>query len=78
MEQYQKEKGVDCFDRVMDNLVRMSEARAPQNTYLGVGYVLTTRNQGNLLELIGRLDEIGVDYIYLRPVEEAGSITPSI
>lgn len=77
-EEYQKEKGVDCFDRVMDNLVRMSEARAPQNTYLGVGYVLTTRNQGNLLELIGRLDEIGVDYIYLRPVEEAGSITPSL
>lgn len=76
--EYQQEKGVDCFDRVMENLAGMSEARNPQDTYLGVGYVLTTRNQGNLLELIRRLDEIGVDYIYLRPVEEAGSITPSL
>ncbi len=77
-EEYQKEKGVDCFERVLGNLENMSKARNPQDTYLGVGYVLTTRNQGNLLELIKKLDEIGIDYIYLRPVEEAGTITPSL
>lgn len=77
-EEYRREKGVDCFDRVIENLAKMSSARNPQDTYLGVGYVLTTRNQGRLYELVKKLDQIGVDYIYLRPVEEAGDITPSL
>ena len=76
--EYEKEKGVNCFERVMENLKKISKARNPQDTYIGVGYVLTTRNQGSLLDLVRRLDEIGVDYIYLRPVEEAGDITPSL
>ena len=77
-EEYEKEKGVDCFDRVLDNLAKMSEAREPEKTFIGVGYVLTTRNQGQLLNLVKRLDDIGVDYIYLRPVEEAADITPTL
>lgn len=77
-EEYEREKGVDCFERVLDNLKKMSEARSCRDTFIGVGYVLTTRNQGNLTNLIKHLDEIGVDYIYIRPVEEAGSITPSL
>lgn len=76
--EYIKEKGVDCFKKVLDNLKMMTEAREPSKTYIGVGYVLTTRNQGDILNLVSRLDEIGVDYIYFRPVEEAGDITPSI
>lgn len=76
--EYIKEKGVDCFECVLENLKDMAEARDPKETYIGVGYVLTTRNQSSLIELIRRLDEIGVDYIYLRPVEEAGDITPSL
>lgn len=62
----------------MKNLEKMSKARNPMNTFVGVGYVLTTRNQSNLINLVKRLDIIGVDYIYLRPVEEAGNITPSL
>ncbi len=77
-EEYKREKGVDCFDRVLMNLEKMSAARDPEQTFLGVGYVLTTRNQSNLLELIKQLDRIGVDYIYLRPVEEAEDIAPSL
>lgn len=77
-EEYLREKGVDCFEKVLTNLQKMSEVRNPEKTFIGVGYVLTTRNQGNLLELIRQLDAIGVDYIYVRPVEEAGSITPSL
>ena len=77
-EEYKKEKGVDCFERVLGNLKKMSEARNPIDTFIGVGYVLTTRNQSNLIGLIKQLNDIGVDYIYLRPVEEAGSITPSL
>lgn len=77
-EEYEQEKGVDCFECVLDNLKKMSAMRNPEKTFVGVGYVLTIRNQNNLLGLIRRLDEIGVDYIYLRPVEEAGSIAPSL
>lgn len=77
-EEYKREKGVDCFERVLENLKRMSKARDTKKTFIGVGYVLTTRNQGNLIELVKQLDEIGIDYIYLRPVEEAGDITPSL
>lgn len=77
-EEYIREKGVDRFERVLKNLEKMSRARDKEKTFIGVGYVLTTRNQSNLMELIRRLDTIGVDYIYLRPVEEAGDITPSL
>lgn len=77
-DEYKNEKGIDCFERVLKNLEKMSEARNSIDTFIGVGYVLTTRNQRNLVELIKYLDDIGIDYIYLRPVEEAGSITPSL
>lgn len=77
-EEYIREKGVDCFEQVLGNIKKMSHARDPQKTFIGVGYVLTTRNQSELMELIKRLDQLGVDYIYLRPVEEAEGIMPSL
>lgn len=77
-EEYLEEKGADCFGKVLDNLKKYSKARDPKDTYLGVGYVLTKRNQGNLLNLIGELDAAGIDYIYLRPVEEAEDLAPSL
>lgn len=77
-DEYKREKGVDCFERVMENLERLSRSRNPEETFVGVGYVLTTRNQSNLIELIKHLDDIGVDYIYMRPVEEADDIMPSL
>ncbi len=77
-EEYKKEKGVDCFEHVLENVEKMSKERDCERTFLGIGYVLTTRNQSSLIELVRRLDRIGVDYIYLRPVEEAADITPSL
>lgn len=77
-EEYIKEKGRDCFEHVLDNLKKMSSARVPRQTFIGVGYVLTTRNQNSLIELVKHLDSMGVDYIYLRPVEEAEGIVPSL
>lgn len=77
-EEYIREKGVNCFEHVLENLRKMSQARNPEKTFIGIGYVLTTRNQSDLLGVIKQLDAIGVDYIYLRPVEEAGDITPSL
>lgn len=77
-EEYLAEKGVDSFERVMNNLAKMSSMRNPAKTFIGIGYVLTKRNQSNLKELIKRLDEYGVDYLYFRPVEEAPDIMPTV
>ncbi len=76
--EYQKEKGKDYFSNVLKNMEKMSKARDPQKTFIGVGYVLTVRNQSDLKELVKQLDNIGVDYIYFRPVEEAENIMPSL
>lgn len=76
--QYKQEKGKDLFEQVLENLRKFSEARNPEKTFLGVGYVITKRNMDGLENLIGRLDEAGVDYIYFRPVEEAEDILPSV
>lgn len=76
--EYEDEKGVNAFQKVLDNLEKMTAVRNPQKTFIGVGYVLTTRNQCNLGGLLERLDEIGIDYLYIRPVEEAQDITPTI
>lgn len=76
-EEYRREKGVDHFERVLGNLEKLSESRNPEKTFVGVGYVLTKRNQSNLIGLMKRLNNIGIDYIYLRPVEEADDIAPS-
>lgn len=77
-DEYLTEKGIDHFEKVLENLRRLSYARNPQKTLVGVGYVLTTRNQGDLEGLITKLDEMGVDYVYFRPVEEMDELMPSL
>lgn len=77
-EEYIKEKGYDQFDRVLNNLKKMCALRDMEKTYVGVGYVLTKSNYGELEKLVNRLDAIGVDYIYFRPVEEDDELMPSI
>lgn len=77
-EEYKKEKGVDKYSLVLENLKKFCECRNPQKTFVGVGYVITKRNMDNLEELVKKLDELGVDYIYFRPVEEAEDILPTV
>lgn len=77
-EEYKKEKGVDQFDRVLGNLKKFCRNRNPEKTFIGVGYVITTRNMQNIKNIVETLDNIGVDYIYFRPVEEAEDILPTV
>lgn len=77
-QEYIIEKGVDKFREVLSNIEKMCSARNPRETFVGIGYALTKRNQGNLLDVIKQLDKMGVDYIYLRPVEEAEDIQPTL
>lgn len=76
-QEYIQEKRVDCFEKVLNNLEKICSNRNPKNTFIGIGYVLTKNNHGDIDTLIRRLDKIGVDYIYFRPVEEAEDILPS-
>ncbi len=76
-EEYIREKGRDCFEKVMENLAKYKEIRDNRKCYLGIGYVITCRNYAYIEDVVRRLDELCVDYIYLRPVEEAEDIMPT-
>ena len=43
---------------------------------MGIGYVLTKRNYHDIEDIVCLLNSLGVDYIYMRPVEEAADIVP--
>ena len=75
-EEYKREKGRDLFNDVMNNLQELNESRDSSKTLLGVGYVITKDNTEHILEFIERLERIGIDYIYLRPVEEYHESSP--
>lgn len=76
-DEYIVEKGKDFYDKVFSNLKKYKEIRDNRTCFLGIGYVLTTRNYSNIENVVRKLDELGVDYIYFRPVEEAPEITPT-
>ena len=76
-DEYILEKGKDMFERVLNNIEKYKGIRNNRNCFLGIGYVITKRNYSHIDEIVRRLDEIGVDYLYLRPVEEAADIMPS-
>lgn len=76
--EYVREKGVDCFDRMLKNLEMISKARNNMETHLGVGYVITRGNIDGISLFLQRLNAMHVDYVYLRPVEEAPDAVPSL
>lgn len=75
-EEYLVEKGADCFEKVMQNLAAL--AQGPREYLLGAGYVITNRNADQLPAFVERLNTLGVDYAYLRPVEEALDLLPDL
>ncbi len=74
--EYIQEKGKDFFDRVIANLKKYQPIRDTKKCFLGIGYVLTKRNYHDIENIVQLLDSLGVDYIYMRPVEEAPNIVP--
>lgn len=67
-EQYRHLKGVDGFYRVITNLMTLAASQTTGT--LGVGYVVTNRNDdlGALEQLVLFLRKIGASYIHFRPV----------
>ena len=66
---YLASKSRDHFDLVLANLERIGRCRHPEETHLGVGFVLTRSNSDSAQTILDRLDGRDVDYVYLRPVE---------
>ena len=76
-EEYFLEKGVQRFEEVLRNIATLTQL--PDRPYLlGIGYVMTNRNTGRFLGFITRMDELGVDSFYARPVEEAPQLVPDL
>ena len=65
---FKKFKGADKFETVMKNIERL--AKRKNKTVLGVGHVATRYNIGNIEDIIEKLKDMGVDYFYIRPVED--------
>jgi len=73
--QYRDLKGIDGFDRVISNL--MTIAANKRQAILGVGYVLTNRNDDpvQMEQLVRFLRKIGVNYFHIRPVVDHPELT---
>ncbi len=71
-EEYQKLKGADLFETVLNNIFHYSH----HCSMVGVGFVVTNNNVAYIEELVMRLRELGASYIQLRPVVDNPQLYP--
>jgi len=73
-EEHHKLKAFDGFERVLGNI----NTYAQHCPIVGVGYVVTNQNLGDIETLVLRLKEFGITYIQFRPVVDHNDLLPSI
>ncbi len=73
-EDYLKEKRVDKFDTVLNNIKTLSKNKG--DTILGASYVITNSNLKNIQWLLSTLDDLNFDFINMRTVEENDDLSP--
>ncbi len=71
-EEYHALKGVDCFEKVIDNIAIYAKSCES----VGVGYVVTNNNISKIESLVIRLRELGATYIQCRPVVDNPELFP--
>lgn len=71
-EEYKKLKGVDYYEKVIDNIAYY----AKHCNTVGVGYVVTKENVSCIEALVMRLRELKASYIQLRPVVDCEELYP--
>lgn len=67
-EKYREIQGVDDFDKVVQNLTRVSRKRAERNSSLNLGIAMMVK-PGNLFSVPDMVDiaiDLGIDYVQLR------------
>lgn len=65
---FKRYKGTEGFLNVMNNIEKL--VRKKRRTLLSVGYVATRYNLRNIKDVVKRLRDMGVDYFYIRPIED--------
>ncbi len=71
-EEYKNLKGVDCFEKVIDNIAKYAKSCET----VGIGYVVTSNNISQIEALIIRLRELGASYVQCRPVVDCTELYP--
>jgi len=69
-EEYKTCKGLDAFDKVIENIALMTDLADT----VGVGFVVSTQNSSKPRELVKLVKEAGADYIHFRPVVDAPAV----
>ena len=72
-EEYNELKGVDCYEKVIDNISNYVKY-CPT---VGVGYVVTSQNVSQIEALVLRLRELKVAYVQFRPVVDNDNLYPN-
>lgn len=73
-EEFRRFKRRDLYESVLDNIAFFAR-HCPT---VGIGYVVTHDNLGDMESLILRIREYGVKYIQLRPVVDAPELSPGL
>ena len=71
-EEHYKLKAFDGFERVLGNI----NSYAQYCPIVGVGYVVTNQNIGDIETLVLRLKQFGVTYVQFRPVVDHNDLLP--
>lgn len=73
-EDFQRSKGVDRFEQVLEGICRLVIAPGPAT--IGVGFLLHRRNVGQIDHMVHLGRKLGVNYVQFRPVIAYSAIAP--
>lgn len=74
-EKYKKGKKGD-YKLIFKNLEKLVK-KADKKTVIGVSYIATKHNMDNINHVIKKVKDIGVDYFYIRPIEDNKDLLPN-
>jgi radical SAM protein with 4Fe4S-binding SPASM domain len=74
--EFLENKGADHFDRVINNIQRLTRHKHRSPLVVGIGFVLTKSNGSRLEELLLNFMKLDVDYIQIRPVIDHPELLP--
>ncbi|MDR1167165.1 MAG: radical SAM protein [Deltaproteobacteria bacterium] len=76
-EEFQELKGRDAYHEVLSNIRALCSIPGPRRPAVGVGYVLTSRNDdpARVLSLARDLEDMGAAYLQIRPVVDCPKLS---
>lgn len=76
-ENYEKYKKGDKKDykKIFNNLEKLVK-KADKKTVIGVSYIATKHNMDNIISVVKKVKNTGVNYFYIRPIEDCDDLLP--